>query len=255
MLGAVLGLTRLQLYLGFDRPLTREELAAFKSFFKRRLAREPLQYILGETAFMGLRIAVDRRVLVPRPETEILVEVAVAALKQSDGNPEILEVGTGSGNIAVALGHFVPEARILSIDVSGEALEVAARNIRANGVVNVELRRADIKVESFGADRFDLIISNPPYVASGDIQGLQPEVREYEPLIATTDGADGFSLFGSIFSVARNALREGGWLFLEIGYGQGSEVLRLASGAGFPGGELLPDYAGIPRVFRVRCSR
>lgn len=257
LLGRVLGLTRLQLYLQFDRPLAHQELGSFKSLFRRRLAREPLQYILGETEFMGLPIAVDRRVLIPRPETEILVEAAVATLKRQGAapQPEVLEVGTGSGNIAVALGRFVPAARILSIDVSDEALEVAARNVAANGVKNVELRRGDIRAESFGPDRFDLIISNPPYIAREEVSSLQEEVRAYEPLIATTDGADGLSLFACIFTVAGASLRKGGWLFLEIGYGQGPAVLRLASAERISGGEFLPDYAGIPRVFRVQRSR
>jgi release factor glutamine methyltransferase len=132
---------------------------------------------------------------------------------------------------------------------------VAALNAKANGVENIELRRGDIRTEVFGADRFDLIISNPPYIAHEEVRALQPEVREYEPLVATTDGADGLSFFTCILAVAGVSLRKGGWLFLEIGFAQGPAVLRLASAQGFSGGELLPDYAGIPRVFRVRRSR
>ena len=255
MLAQVLGLTRLQLYLQFDRPLTAEELGAFKAFFKRRLAREPLQYILGHTEFMGFPIAVDRRVLIPRPETELLVEAAVAALKErgeAGGGGDVLEVGTGSGNIAVALGRLLPRAAILSVDVSSEALEVAARNIASNGVRNVTLRQGDIRRESFGPDRFDLVISNPPYVGRLDLEGGQPEVRDYEPSIATTDGEEGLSFFPLLFRVAGASLRKGGWLFMEIGAGQGDGVLRLAREAGLPSGELLPDYAGIPRVFRLQ---
>jgi release factor glutamine methyltransferase len=259
MLAQVLGLTRLQLYLQFDRPLTTEELVAFKAFFKRRLAREPLQYILGLTEFMGFPIAVDRRVLIPRPETELLVEAAVAALKErgEEGGGgweggDILEVGTGSGNIAVALGRLLPGAAILSIDVSSDALEVAAGNIASNGVRNVTLRQGDVRKESFGPDRFDLVISNPPYVGRLDLEGGEPEVRDYEPSVATTDGEEGLSFFPLLFRVAGASLRKGGWLFMEIGAGQGDDVLRLAREAGLPSGELLPDYAGIPRVFRLQ---
>jgi release factor glutamine methyltransferase len=252
LLAHVLGLTRLELYLQFDRPLTGEDLAAFKVLFKRRLAREPLQYILGRTEFMGFPIAVDRRVLIPRPETELLVEAAVQVLKERGGEGEVLEVGTGSGNIAVALGRFLPGAAILSIDVSSEALAVAAQNIGANGVTNVTLKQGDIRRESFGPDRFDLIISNPPYVAREELE--EPEVRDHEPLIATTDGGDGLSFFPLLFDIAGASLRKGGWLLMEIGHGQGEAVLRLARERGFPGGEVRPDYAGIPRVFRARHS-
>ncbi len=257
LLGKVLGLTRLQLYLQFDRQLGEQELKDFKALFKRRLVHEPLQYILGETEFMGLTFLVDPRVLIPRPETEILVESAAEVLAQTapGSNPEVLEVGTGSGNIAVALGRLAPAARILGIDVSEAALEVAARNVAAHGVGNVELRKGDIRNESFGPDRFDMILSNPPYVPLEELSGLQPEVRDFEPSVATTDGGDGLSVTSKVFDVAAASLRDPGWLFLEIGYGQGPAVLALASEKGFAGGELLPDYAGIPRVFRVRRSR
>ncbi len=254
LLGKVLGLTRMQLYLQFDRPLRDQELAEFKGLFRRRLGHEPLQYILGETEFLGLRFAVDSRVLIPRPETELLVESAAEILKRENAEvrPEVLEVGTGSGNIAVALGRLVPAARILSIDVSDAALEVAARNVAVHGVGNVELRKGDILTESFGPERFDLIISNPPYVPLADHRTLQPEVRDHEPSIATTDGGDGLSLTSRIFDVAGESLRAGGWLLLEIGFGQGPAVLSLASERGLRGGEVFADYAGIPRVFRAR---
>jgi release factor glutamine methyltransferase len=152
----------------------------------------------------------------------------------------------------VALGRLLPGAAILSIDVSSDALEVAAGNIASNGVRNVTLRQGDVRKESFGPDRFDLVISNPPYVGRLDLEGGEPEVRDYEPSVATTDGEEGLSFFPLLFRVAGASLRKGGWLFMEIGAGQGDDVLRLAREAGLPSGELLPDYAGIPRVFRLQ---
>ncbi len=257
LLGKVLGLTRLQLYLQYDRPLGAEELGAFKTLFRRRLAHEPLQYILGETEFMGMVFAVDPRVLIPRPETELLVESAAELLRRPDmpAAPEVLDIGTGSGNIAVALGKFVPGAHILGIDVSEGALEVAARNVAAHGAGNVEVRKGDIREEIFGPGRFDMILSNPPYIPLVEMGGLQPEVRDFEPSVATTDGADGLSLISRVCDVASISLRGRGWLLLEIGFGQGPAVLSLASGRGFPGGDIVSDYGGIPRVFRVRRSR
>jgi release factor glutamine methyltransferase len=254
LIGRVLGLTRLQVYLQYDRPLDDQELASFKALFKRRLVHEPLQYILGETEFMGLPFMVDRRVLIPRQETEILVEIAAKDLQEAGPEPNVLEVGTGAGNIAVALGRLVPTARILSIDVSEEALEVAAENIARNDVTNVVVRQGDIRVEPLEPGAFDMLVSNPPYVSLKEFETLQPEVRDYEPPLATTDGSDGFSLISRIMEVASTALRAGGWLLMEIGFGQGPAVLRLAADRGLNGGELIPDYAGIPRVFRVRRS-
>jgi release factor glutamine methyltransferase len=204
---------------------------------------------------MGLPFFVDRRVLIPRPETEILVEAAVEQLREAGPEPQVLEVGTGSGNIAVALGRLVPSARILSIDVSDEALEVASANIARNEVGNVVVRRGDIRIESFEPDRFDLLVSNPPYVSRKDYETLQPEVREYEPSVATTDGGDGLSLISRILEVASVSLRVGGWLLMEIGFGQGPEILRRAADRGVGDGELMRDFAGIPRVFRVRRIR
>lgn len=169
--------------------------------------------------------------------------------------PEVLDIGTGSGNIAVALGKLVPVARVLGIDVSEGALEVAVRNVAANGAGNVEVRKGDIREDIFGPDRFDMVLSNPPYIPLVEMEGLQPEVRDFEPSVATTDGADGLSLISRIFDVASVSLRVGGWLLLEIGFGQGPVVLSLASERGFGGGEIRTDYGGIPRVFRARRSR
>lgn len=254
MLTRALGVTRLQLYLQFDRPLTAEELGVFKGYFKRRLAHEPLQYILGDTEFVGLPLEVDRRVLIPRPETEILVEQALEALRKEWGGrrPSILDIGTGCGNIAVAIGCRFPVAIILAVDVSDDALAVAAVNVARHGLSNVKLERLDILRDSIGKGRFDMILSNPPYVPVADFATLQKEVRQFEPRLATTDEGDGTTFHRRLFELGKTALRPGGWLMVEIGYGQAERVRLFAEQNGFDEISIVPDLAGIQRVVRAR---
>jgi release factor glutamine methyltransferase len=254
LLAHVLGLTRLRLYLEFDRPLVAEELARFRALFKRRLTHEPLQYILGETEFMGLPIDVDRHVLIPRPETEVLVEQAVSILRRRGGDVSgtVVDIGTGSGNIAVAVGHLVPDVKIFALDVSPDALKVAERNIRKNGVTNVALHQLDILRDPLPAGDYFMILSNPPYVPVEDFRGLEEEVRVFEPRIATTDEGDGLEFFRRIFEVAHCGLRADGWVLLEIGFGQSGPVHDIARQSRFRNVHVIPDLAGIPRVV---CAR
>ncbi|HXX62569.1 MAG TPA: peptide chain release factor N(5)-glutamine methyltransferase [Bacteroidota bacterium] len=252
MLAHVLALPRLNLYLQFDRPLTAEELAAFKALFHRRLAHEPLQYILGDTEFMGLRLEVGPGVLIPRPETESLVEYALQWLKEEAAvAPRILEIGTGSGNIAVALARFLSSAKITSFDVSAEALAFARRNAARHDITNIEFLSGDVFHESFKGERFDCVLSNPPYVSSEEFVNLQPEVRDFEPPIATTDGADGFRFIRRVAELSAGALREGGALFMEIGYNQDAEAVEIVGHAGLERASVARDFAGIPRVLRA----
>jgi release factor glutamine methyltransferase len=253
MLAHILGLKRLDLYLQFDRPLTPEERGKFRALFERRLKREPLQYILGRTEFMGLSLAVNRSVLIPRPETELLVECALESLKERPAQPaHILDIGTGSGNIAVALGTFVPEAVIVSIDTSADALRTAASNVADHGLANVSLLEADVFGDFLPGRTFDMVVSNPPYVAREEYQSLQPEVREYEPAAAVTDGGDGLHVISRIVDIAPLRLRPGGMLLMEIGYGQAAQVHALLAAAGFVEIAVVPDSARIPRVARAR---
>jgi release factor glutamine methyltransferase len=253
LLGRVLSLPRLSLYLQFDRVLAPAELSLFKELFKRRLAHEPLQYILGETEFMGLRIAVDPSVLIPRPETEILVEKAIECAKsRSDGSVDILDVGTGSGNIAVALSRFLPSSRILSVDASSEALAMAERNIRQHGCQNVQLRQLDILMEDPRNQLFDLIVSNPPYVSADEFGQLQVEVRDFEPRRATTDGGDGYVFHRRLAQMGMSHLRPGGWLLVEIGFGQSERVRDLFRSAGLAGVDIVPDFSQIARIAVAR---
>lgn len=255
LLARVLGLPRIGLYTNFDRPLDAAELARFKELFKRRLAHEPLQYILGSTEFMGLPFAVNPSVLIPRPETEVLVEAAVAwaRVRQAEGL-RVLDIGTGSGNIAVSVARFLPGAVVTAIDTSPEALRTAAANAAANGVTAVRLLEADILADPLPGEQFDAVLSNPPYVPLEEWEQLEPEVRDFEPRNATTDGEDGLRFIRRIAAFAASRLTPGGALFMEIGFGQAEAALDCARSAGLSEVTVLPDYGGIPRVLSARAG-
>jgi release factor glutamine methyltransferase len=249
LLAHVLGLPRLGLYLQFDRPLDSHELAQFKEFLLRRVKHEPVQYILGEAMFMGIPLEVTPAVLIPRPETEELVEEVIRWLRQSrrEGG-DILDVGTGSGTIALALGKFLPGAHVTSLEFSADALELARRNCARHGLPNVEFLAGDIFAEDFGGRRFDALVSNPPYVSAAEFEALEPEIREFEPALATTDGADGLSFIRRIARLSSGILRAGGGMFLEIGYGQAAAAEAIAREQGLTGVEVSSDSAGIGRI-------
>jgi release factor glutamine methyltransferase len=251
MLAHVLGLTRFDLYLKFDRPLRDDELERLRAMVKRRAAREPLQYILGEAHFHGRAFEVDRSVLIPRPETELLVE---EVLRRSHAL-RCLDVGTGSGCIGITIALERPETEVVAIDVSVEALAVARRNAERLGARHVTLEHCDFMddegVRALGS--FDLVVSNPPYVAAGEMAALEPEVRDHEPHGALTDHGDGLAFYRRFIEVAPTLLRPGGSLFLEIGYGQSGELDRLYRGAGF-GVDILDDLDRVPRILWARRS-
>jgi release factor glutamine methyltransferase len=249
LLAHVLALPRLGLYLQFDRPLAADELARFRTLILRRLSHEPVQYIVGETSFMGLPLDVTPAVLIPRPETEELVEEVIAWVKSSGREQgSILDVGSGSGNIAVALGKFLPGTRVTSIEKSADALAVARRNCTRHGLGNVELIQGDIFEEVCEGREFDAVVSNPPYVSAAEFDLLEPEVREFEPRTATTDGADGLRFVRRIASIAGGLLRPGGGMFMEIGYGQAGEAGRIARESWLTGVGVKNDFAGIGRI-------
>jgi release factor glutamine methyltransferase len=250
LLGRVLGLRRIDLYLKFDMVLTVDELASYKALFRRRLGHEPLQYILGETEFMGLRLQVDRRVLIPRPETEVLVET-VSAHATTIKEPRILDIGTGSGNIPISLASRIPGAHIVSVDISEDALEVARSNCRLHGCESrVTLLRADILTagpDAFGPP-FDIVVSNPPYISEQEFAEVEAEVRDHEPRMATTDDADGLTFHRAIIDRARSWLANGGWLALEVAYGQAPTVAAFCTGAGYGSVGIARDLSGIDRI-------
>ena len=253
LLGHVLQLSRVHLYTQYDRSLDQSELSAFKTCLHRRLAHEPLQYIIGEAEFMGVPLFVNSGVLIPRPETEVLVESALQAL-HADGKAglSVLDIGTGSGNIPIAIGLRSPDANVTSLDISKDALETAERNLARHHIKNVTLLQADVFTDFLPDQSFDLIVSNPPYIAADEFETLQPEVRDFEPKIATTDGGDGLKFIRRISDIASEKLRQGGWLFMEIAYNQAEEARNIATTRGFADVEVLNDLSGIPRIIRGR---
>ncbi len=253
LLSHLLGIPRITLYTSFDRPLTQEELRTFKILFRRRLTHEPLQYIIGETEFMGMKFFVDRNVLIPRPETEVLVEKVIETLRELDmTNPSILDIGTGSGNVALALARAFPGAQVMAVDKSKDALQVAARNMSRHRITTVSLMEADVFSDFLPDRKFDLIASNPPYISGEEFAGLPPEIRDHEPRMATCDEGDGYRVLDRIAERARSMLNSGGFLFMEIGYSQSEHVLATLTHAGYVSVNLFNDYSGVPRVVRAR---
>lgn len=248
LLSGALGLKRLDLYLQFDRPLRAEELAAFKPRLLRRARHEPLQYIAGEAEFRHLRLRVDRRVLIPRPETEVLVG---AVLDWAAGRSDLtaLDVGTGSGAIALSLVTEGPFSSVVATDVSEDALEVARENLRLTAPdAPVELR-CGAAYEPVRGQRFDVIVSNPPYVAEHERAVLGPEVVEWEPATALFSGGDGLDVLRTLVAEAPDHLEPGGLMALEIGTSQAGLVSRMIEAVpAFRTPRIVKDLAGRDRI-------
>jgi release factor glutamine methyltransferase len=231
-----------------------EELERYVDFVKRRSAHEPFQHISGKQEFFGLNFLVTPDVLIPRPETELIVEAGIRILERSEA-PVFCEVGTGSGCISVALLHELPKAAAVGLEISPEAIEIARENADRNYVSDrLELRRSDVMTALREDERFDLIASNPPYVPARDLDSLQAEVRDHEPHIALTDGGSGLSIIETIVKTAPGHLRPGGTLLLEIGFNQGAAVESMLRELLWAEVELFPDLQGIPRMVRARFS-
>ncbi|HEU4325478.1 MAG TPA: peptide chain release factor N(5)-glutamine methyltransferase [Roseiflexaceae bacterium] len=247
LLAGVLGLKRLDLYLQFDRPLRPEELAEFKERLRRRAKREPLQYIDGTAAFRDLVLRVDPRVLIPRPETEVLVQ---EVLDWSRGRDDLsaVDVGTGSGAIALALATEGPFARVVATDAQPDALDAARENhALAAPDAPVEFRLGDLLAPVRG-EAFDVVVSNPPYVGDEEAASLDPEVRDWEPPTALFAGAGGLDVIRRLVPQAAEALKPGGLLALEIGAAQGAAVRGIIEEThAFGAPRVRPDLAGRDR--------
>lgn len=256
LLAHCLGLRRLDLYLRYDQPLTAEELAAYKTLIQRRTRGEPVAYITGERAFWTLDLKVSPQVLIPRPETERLVEIALTTLKDLNRpRPRVLDLGTGSGAIALALAAEIPQGYFLALDCSLGALQTARENQHRNAIA----AKIDYLVADWCAPisphkgHFDLIVSNPPYIAAGEIGALQTEISRFEPHAALDGGPDGMDCLRLIIDQAAERLVTGGTLILEIGADQGKAVSDLAAThKGFESIEIHKDYAGLDRVAQLR---
>lgn len=245
LLGKALGLSRVELYMHHDRPLDEAERDVFRELVRRRGAREPLAYVLGEWDFRRLTLATDRRALVPRPETEAVVERCLALLDGSAA-PDVLDVGTGTGAIALAIKDELPGARVTAIDVSPEALSLARENAARTGL-DVTLIERDL-TSGLGDAAYDLVVSNPPYVTEAEWATLQPEVRDWEPRLATV----GEDHTDEIVEHARDALRPGGHLVLEVAEMRAQEAAELLERCGYEDVDVTSDLAGRDRIVEGR---
>ncbi|MGI6083519.1 MAG: peptide chain release factor N(5)-glutamine methyltransferase [Limnochordia bacterium] len=253
LLAHVLGLDRLSLYVNFDRPLEPHEVDLYREAIRRRGRREPVAYILGEKEFMKKTFTVSPAVLIPRPETELLVETAITRIEEAGAAPvSLLDVGTGSGVIAIMLALAFPLAEITASDASSQALAVARQNaVRHNVASQIKFVQSDMLDDLPSGARYHAIVSNPPYVSETELAGLAPDIR-YEPRMALDGGADGLVLVRRLLSEARERLIPGGFLAMEIGANQG-EAVRLMAEERFQGcAEILRDYAGRERFAFIR---
>ncbi len=253
LLTHVLGIQRPELHAYPEAPVTEEALSEIHRLLQRKLQREPIQYIVGETEFMGLPVRVSPATLIPRPETEEVVEKALHLLEPVR-NPRILDIGTGSGCIALALKHFRPDAEVWACDIRPDTLELARQNADRLGLP-VRLSLADVLAPDF-PDRFPqtfhLIISNPPYIPLQEADTLEPEVRLYEPHEALFAGNDPLRFYRAIARHARSMLEPGGWLVLELHPDYADEVATLLREAGFRDVAIHRDLAGRPRIATAR---
>ncbi len=255
LLAETLGMDRVGLYTHFDQPLKPDELARFKKLILRRLRREPIAYILGKREFWSLPFKVTRDVLIPRPETEILVSEALKTQAHLDGKTlRILEIGTGSGAITIAIARGLPLARVVATDLSAKALSVAEENALQNGVrEQIHFLQGDLFQPLQKGETFDLVITNPPYIPREQFPSLMPEVRDFEPRIALDGGMNGLEFFRRALPMVGKFLDPGGWFLAEMGAGQDQEILKLVEKIpDLDSFDFVKDLAGIKRVFKAR---
>jgi len=254
LLAEALGQDRTYLIVNFNQKLSGDALSKFQAMVERRAAGEPLQYITGHQQFFGLDFEVTPDVLIPRPETELAVEETIRFVQQNRiANPVIVDVGAGSGCIAVTLAREVGGARVIACDISLAALRVARRNANRNGVADrVEFVTMDL-LDAFADRGFaDFILSNPPYVAEQEMPTLQCEVRDWEPRLALTDGDDGLSFYRRLLKDAPARLKPGGHFICEMGYTQSEKISAMVDREVWAEPRLLDDLQGIPRTIVLR---
>lgn len=272
-----LNMPRMQLYLNFERVLTPVELDALRNLVQRRGQRQPLQHITGSACFCGLELAVNQQVLIPRPETELLAELGWLFLNQSCGanepvnsalspagavlvagcepGPIALDFGTGSGCLAIAIATHSPSARIHAVDISSEALEVAAKNATCHGVAErIHFAHGDGFAALGSRTEFDLILSNPPYIPTAEIETLQPEVRDHDPREALDGGSDGLNFYRRLSFEARPFLKPYGKMMLEFGDGQAQQIGAIFEKQNWVVERVVADYTHRPRILIVRAA-
>lgn len=256
LLSYCLSMKRLDIYLNHDKPLSSEELSSFKALIKRRTDREPVAYITGSKGFWSLDLSVTPDVLIPRPDTECLVEAAlkILPLKNTNGSLRVIDLGTGSGAVVLSIASDRPDNLYYAVDISEKALGVAKQNKTRNKIDASVLFVNSSWLSSF-TDKpvFDLIVSNPPYIRTGDIKGLEPEITGYEPEIALDGDVDGLSCIRNILIEAEGRIKSGGWLMIETGSDQKKEVMSMAEKHGsYCDIEYKKDAAGLDRVVVMR---
>ncbi len=249
LLAHILNCNRMELYLKFDQPLKEEEVNEYRELIKRRGNREPLQYIIGNVEFFGLEFFVNKNVLIPRSETELLVETIINKFKNKN-SISILDIGTGSGNIAISLSKNLPGANIIGIDKSKKAIDVAKKNsVLIDNDFKLKFEAIDfIDFSNTNTCKFDLIVSNPPYISLKDYESLDAELKNYEPKEALTDFEDGYYFYKLICKNASKHLLPKGKLFFEIGFGQSKTIKQIMDVNGFINISIIKDYQNIDRV-------
>jgi len=251
LLAHCLGLKRIDLYVQHDRTLKEDELAAYKALIKRRTDNEPSAYIIGKKPFMSLDLKVTKDVLIPRPETEKLVETALELIK-SVGKEKVcvLDIGTGSGAISVSLAHYAKNAFLTATDISKEAIEIAKENAVKYGVSDrIEFIHDNLFDSKYEGHKFDLVVSNPPYIPSGKVKTLQPEIVNFEPIHALDGGNDGLDFYRKIIGKSIVYINPEGYLVLEIGIGQSAAVFEMIKVSKlFEEPKVYEDHGGIERV-------
>lgn len=271
LLGKTLGLSRVQLYVSFERPLTDKEVSTFKEMVKRRIQHEPLQQIIGQTEFMGYPFKVNSDVLIPRPETEMLVE-EILRLQNENGlkNPTILDIGTGSGCIAISLALNWSGSQLFAVDNSPAAINIAQQNCLLNKISVQNVKSTRTQSSDFSRQltllehdilkpwpqllkrQFDIIVSNPPYVTNDEMKTLQPEVKDYEPHAALTDFSDGLKFYRRIFDmISVKQELECHYLFLEMSGSQPDRIIALAQKHIFRKIDIIPDLSNIDRILKI----
>ncbi len=256
LLGKVLNLNRVNLYVQYERPLSRKELDEYRDLIRRRTQHEPLQYLLGQTECMGLPFKVRRGVLIPRPETEILIEETLKlknALKTD--KPLIVDVGSGSGCIAISLAKFWPESEIFATDVSPTALEVIRENAVLNGVSEkIHILNHDIFTnwDKNLPQTFDILVSNPPYITQDELEQLPPEIRDFEPWLALTDKNEGLRFYTRFFEMIKEKTINVRFVLLELSATQAERILEQSKYYGLNHSEIIPDLNHIKRVLKIK---
>lgn len=254
LLAEALGRDRTYLIVNFNQELTPEIAQKYQSLVARRASGEPLQYITGRQEFYGLEFEVTPAVLIPRPETELIIEETLRLVHQNNlDEPLIIDVGTGSGCIAVTLAREIEAARVIALDISTDALEVAKRNASRYGLQErIEFIESDLLSALSDEDKADFIVSNPPYVAAHEMPELQREVREWEPHIALTDCADGLSFYRRLLNDVPASLKNGGYFLCEMGYQQSTAIEALIDSHVWEAIHTLKDLQGIPRTLVLK---